>query len=162
MRKKKPFEITDRIDLVLRNALHESVCVKYREEDSPDCIRLLDQIVAMMKIDGEWAKFKETFRSQVENEAKEALDKIKTSIARERDQLAEERKHWRENIDDLEKMKKEWIDSNDAFKETRSLIELVDVVFDGDSDTISHRLDCKKAIFNRVLRGLDERAREER
>lgn len=158
MSKKKVFEIDDRIDLILRSTLRAAVFGSRGNENASNS--LLDVIVAAMNTDKEWKAFKESFRSAVQCEAEEALAEIKTKTARLHDEIERDKKHWQDRIDELTREKEKWVASSEAFKETHSLIALVDTIFEDEHECEIHRLECKKAIFNRVMSKLDEKRKD--
>lgn len=158
MSKKKEFEIDDRIDLILRSTLRAAVFASRGSEDQKNAI--LDVIVAAMNTDKEWKAFKESFRSAVQNEAEETLAEIKTKTAKMYDELERKEQEWKNCIDILNEEKKKWAESTEAFKETDSLLELVEKVFEDEMNSDPQRLECKKAIFNRAIAKLDEKRKE--
>ena len=158
MSKKKEFQIDDRIDLILRSTLRAAVFASRGSEDQKNAI--LDVIVAAMNTDKEWKAFKESFRSAVQCEAEEALAEIKTKTARLHDEIQRDKKDCQDRIDELKREKEKWIASSEAFKETDSLLELVEKVFEDEMNSDPQRLECKKAIFNRAIAKLDEKRKE--
>lgn len=155
MSKKRVFKIHDRIDLILRSTLRAAVFANRVNEHMNDSI--LDAVVASMNTDDEWKAFKESFRSAVQNEAEGALSQIKNKNAEMRDELQREKKRYEELIEEVKQEKNEWVASSEAFKEIQSLLDLIDRVFVDEPESKSHRLECKKAIFNRVMSKLDEK-----
>jgi hypothetical protein len=158
MSKKKEFEIDDRIDLILRSTLRAAVFASRGSEDQKNAI--LDVIIAAMNTEKEWKAFKESFRSAVQNEAEETLAEIKTKTARLHDEIQRDKKDLQDRIDELKREKEKWIASSEAFKETDSLLELVEKVFEDEMNSDPQRLECKKAIFNRAIAKLDEKRKE--
>lgn len=154
-KKKKSFEIDDRIDIILRSTLRAVVSTN-RGSDK-DKNYLLDVIAAVLIDDNEWKAFKESFRSAVQNEAEQVLAEIKTNEARLNDELERQIQSWEKSIKEVKREKEKWLASSEAFKEIQSLIQLVDTVFQDEVDCGLHRLECKKAIFNRVISKLDEK-----
>ena len=154
MKKNKAFEIHDRIDLILRSTLRAFVFANRVNEPMNDSI--LDAVIASMNTEDEWKAFKESFRSAVQNEAEETLAELKTKTAKMRDELEREKKQWEELIEKVTQEKNEWVASSETFKEIESLLDLIDRVFADESECASHRLECKKAIFNRAVSKLYE------
>lgn len=153
--KVKSFQIHDRIDLILRNTLRAFIFANRVNEQMNDSI--LDSVVASMNTDDEWKAFKESFRSAVQNEAEETLAELKTKTAKMRDELEREKKQWEESIEEVKQIKNEWVASSETFKEIESLLDLIDRVFADESECASHRLECKKAIFNHAVSKLYEK-----
>ncbi len=155
MKKNKTFEIHDRIDLILRSTLRAAIFANRVNEHMNDSI--LDSVVASMNTDDEWKSFKESFRSAVQNEAEGALSQVKKKNAEMMDELEREKKRWEELIEEVKQEKNEWVASSETFKEIECLLDLIDRVFADESECASHRLECKKAIFNRAVSKLYEK-----
>ena len=67
------------------------------------------------------------------------------------------KKRWEELIEEVKQQKNEWVASSETFKEIESLLDLIDRVFADESECAFHRLECKKAIFNRAVSKLYEK-----